>query len=193
MNRLPFFINAAPVPSEWEIAVFESTVISVLRMRQADNSIKYKVSNGGGRFALNVKTEHFDYESMPSNREENHADLYRYDDFDQAIAAAQRVAKIIKAEMEERRERMLENQKQLQLDRIRQMESEQNEGRGVSCVRGMISSVDQGDIAGAKVWFTTDHDKLRQYPQLKQALGNYLCSFEEGPDIKWLLEMGTEL
>jgi U3 small nucleolar ribonucleoprotein component len=111
MSRFDCFINDKPVPSEWEIAVIYGEHISVLRMRQADNSIKYKVSNGSNSFALNVETEHFDYESMPSNREENHAQLYRYDDFDKAVAAACRVAKIIKAEMEERRERMLQKQK----------------------------------------------------------------------------------
>jgi hypothetical protein len=93
MSRFDCFINDKPVPSEWEIAVIYGEHISVLRMRQADNSIKYKVSNGSNSFALNVETEHFDYESMPSNR------------------AAYRVARIIKAEMEERRERMLQKQK----------------------------------------------------------------------------------
>lgn len=110
MSGFDCFINREPVASEWEIAVIYGTYISVLRMRQEDKSIKYKVSNGGNKFALNVKTEEFDYEGFPSSREENHIDLYRYDDFDQAVAAAHRVAYVIKAELEERRERMIQNQ-----------------------------------------------------------------------------------
>ena len=81
----------------------------------------------------------------------------------------------------------------MNLEQIKQLESQANSGRGVSCVRGMISSVEHGDIAGAMTWYITDHDKLRQYPQLKQALGNYLLSLDGGQAsdaemIAWMLE-----
>lgn len=53
------------------------------------------------------------------------------------------------------------------MQQLRKLEAQSNGGRGVSCVRGIIKSIEQGDIRGALVWYQLDSDKLREYPELK--------------------------
>jgi len=53
------------------------------------------------------------------------------------------------------------------MQKMIELEAQANNGRGVSCVRGIIATIKQGDIKGALAWYRLDSDKLRQYPELR--------------------------
>jgi hypothetical protein len=57
-----------------------------------------------------------------------------------------------------------------QLDQLRELESEANDGRGVTCVRSIIFYIETGDFESAAIRYRTDRDKLRQYPELEAFL-----------------------
>ena len=45
-----------------------------------------------------------------------------------------------------------------------------NNGRGISCVRGVCSELERGQIEGAKAIINTDSDKMRSYPDVVAVL-----------------------
>ena len=45
-----------------------------------------------------------------------------------------------------------------------------NNGRGISCVRGVCSELERGQIASAKAIVNTDSDKMRSYPDVVAVL-----------------------
>jgi hypothetical protein len=47
-----------------------------------------------------------------------------------------------------------------------------NEGRGVSCVRSIVSEISRGDTEGAKTITSIEWDKIRSYPDIAQWLKN---------------------
>lgn len=71
--------------------------------------------------------------------------------------------------------------KQRILGILRGLESKQNEGRGVSCVRTVISYLDRGDLQSARTAADTDHDKIRNYPEVEDFLRRALWRDGEAP------------
>jgi hypothetical protein len=57
------------------------------------------------------------------------------------------------------------------LEHLRSIESEQNEGRGVSCVRTLISFMDRNSWREALAVFRNEFDKIRNYPKIASHLG----------------------
>lgn len=55
-------------------------------------------------------------------------------------------------------------------DELDKLQSLENEGRGVQCVRQMITYLRAGDFGSAWSTYQTDGDKTRQYPELERAL-----------------------
>lgn len=53
------------------------------------------------------------------------------------------------------------------------LNSKQNEGRGVSCVRAIILSLERGDVEGAKAILSNEGDKIRNYPEIESILKEY--------------------
>jgi hypothetical protein len=53
---------------------------------------------------------------------------------------------------------------------LKEIESKQNGGRGVQCVKSIISYCDMGMIEDAKWIYQWDSDKLSQYPELEKHL-----------------------
>ena len=50
------------------------------------------------------------------------------------------------------------------------IQAQHNNGRGISCVRGVCSELERGQIAGAKAVINTDSDKMRSYPDVVAVL-----------------------
>lgn len=55
-------------------------------------------------------------------------------------------------------------------DPLRWMQSVENNGRGVSCVRSICSCLDGNDFDGAKAITHNEWDKIRNYPNIAQWL-----------------------
>ncbi len=57
-----------------------------------------------------------------------------------------------------------------------ELQKKENDGRGVSCVRGIVASLHTGDVVSARAEFQLDTDKIRNYPEidafLEEVLGN---------------------
>ncbi len=70
-------------------------------------------------------------------------------------------------------------------DELLALQEKENEGRGVSCIRGITDSMRSGDIDGARAWAMTDDDKIRAYPEIRQWLEDNLF----GPDVDSPLKM----
>ena len=50
------------------------------------------------------------------------------------------------------------------------LQAQENEGRGISCVRQVVDELRRGDIEGARIIADMDGDKLRSHPKIE----NYL-------------------
>ncbi|CAN5160439.1 hypothetical protein BH11CYA1_BH11CYA1_07890 [soil metagenome] len=50
------------------------------------------------------------------------------------------------------------------------IQAQHNNGRGISCVRGLCSELEREQIAGAKAFINTDSDKMRNYPDVVAVL-----------------------
>ncbi len=74
----------------------------------------------------------------------------------------------------------LEQYKELanQLDVLQKNE---NEGRGVSCVRAVIACLNSGDLEGAKAVCKNDGDKIESYDDIKKFLISNLFKNEKHP------------
>lgn len=59
---------------------------------------------------------------------------------------------------------------EINLNILRALESKQNEGQGVSCVRSIIAYLERGDLESARVVADIDHDKIRNYPEIEANL-----------------------
>lgn len=55
-------------------------------------------------------------------------------------------------------------------DHLDQMQKKENDGRGVSCVRQIASTIARHDIEGAKVHIHTEWDKIATYPTIAKYL-----------------------
>ncbi len=58
----------------------------------------------------------------------------------------------------------------MDLTSLKELERKQNNGRGVVCVRGIITCLERDDMKDAKIWADWDHDKIRNYPEIKSEL-----------------------
>lgn len=50
------------------------------------------------------------------------------------------------------------------------IQAQHNDGRGISCVRGVCSELERGQIDGARAIVNTDSDKMRSYPDVVAVL-----------------------
>jgi len=53
-------------------------------------------------------------------------------------------------------------------DTLDQLQSKENGGRGVSCVRTIITVLRQNDLGGARAVCFNEGDKIRSYPEIRQ-------------------------
>ncbi|MFZ2038732.1 MAG: hypothetical protein WAV11_02250 [Minisyncoccia bacterium] len=63
-------------------------------------------------------------------------------------------------------------------DQLEKLQSSENEGRGVSCVRTAIFYLRGGDLDGAKAVCKNDHDKIQNYPDIEKFLEKYGLAFK---------------
>jgi hypothetical protein len=54
----------------------------------------------------------------------------------------------------------------MNLERLIQLNSEQNQGRGISVVKAIIGLIQLGKVEEAKRFFEYDLDKIRNYPEI---------------------------
>ena len=69
----------------------------------------------------------------------------------------------------------------MNLTELKRIESIQNGGRGVSCVKSIIMYLERNDEHTAKVVFNNEHDKIHSYPELEHeliGLLNVSCLYE---------------
>jgi hypothetical protein len=66
-------------------------------------------------------------------------------------------------------------------DELDQLQQQENNGRGVSCVRSVVDYLKAGQLDEAKRMCEWDHDKIRNYPKLVEYLKNNLFTPEEHP------------
>ena len=54
----------------------------------------------------------------------------------------------------------------MHIEELDKLQAAHNEGRGITCVRGVIFELKQGNAAGAKVITSIDWDKIANYPDV---------------------------
>ena len=52
-------------------------------------------------------------------------------------------------------------------DTLDQLQAKENNGRGVSCVRGIVSELRRYNLSGAQAIANNEYDKIRSYPEIK--------------------------
>lgn len=62
-------------------------------------------------------------------------------------------------------------QMRLDADLLEQLQAKENDGRGITCVRSIVSYLRQGDWESAKAIRRNEGDKTRSYPEVEKALG----------------------
>lgn len=55
----------------------------------------------------------------------------------------------------------------IQIERLKDLQSKENEGRGVSCVTSIILYLEIGDIKTAKYIYMQEGDKIISYPKIQ--------------------------
>lgn len=61
-----------------------------------------------------------------------------------------------------------------QIEALRALNDQQNDGRGVVCVHSIISCLEEGDIDEAIAGYLWDNDKTASYPELDNLLSKVL-------------------
>ncbi len=65
-------------------------------------------------------------------------------------------------------------------NRLEVLQQNENNGRGVSCVKEVIVWLRRGDFEKAKLMATHDHDKIANYPEIERIMETYgLCESYE--------------
>lgn len=64
-----------------------------------------------------------------------------------------------------------------------ELQKQENNGRGVSCVQSVVAYLKIGKLDEAKRICEWDHDKIINYPKLVEFIKNKL--FDEGEDHPW--------
>jgi len=70
-------------------------------------------------------------------------------------------------------------------DQLDQIQSKENEGRGVTCVRDIVHHLRQENIEDAKAICWNEYDKIRNYPDIQEFLINNLFKPEEQTPWVW--------
>jgi hypothetical protein len=65
------------------------------------------------------------------------------------------------------------------LKSLKEMEKVQNNGRGVSCVRSIISYIKKGDMGSANATCFNENDKIRNYPEIQGLLRKIFPEYNE--------------
>ena len=71
-------------------------------------------------------------------------------------------------------------------DKLEKAQADKNKGMGVSCVRQIAQYIRMGMIKEAQTFAHTDHDKIRNYPDLKEIIINEL--FADQDEHPWSIE-----
>lgn len=58
----------------------------------------------------------------------------------------------------------------MDLTKLKELEANQNSGMVVTCVRDIIKALEKGDIDMAKVIYSNEYDKVRNYPAILEEL-----------------------
>jgi len=62
------------------------------------------------------------------------------------------------------------------IEELNNLQSKENNGRGVSCINSIISCLVREDIEAAKRVYQSEGDKIAQYPEIqKWMLDNFGC------------------
>lgn len=75
----------------------------------------------------------------------------------------------------------------MNLTELKRLESIQNDGRGVSCVRSILIYLERNDEHTAQVVFFNEHDKIHNYPDIENELIKLLgvkCPYKSFGEIK---------
>ena len=65
------------------------------------------------------------------------------------------------------------NQNRIAADRLDELQSVKNDGRGVSCVRSIIFELHRNNTVSASVITSTELDKISCYPDIARYLINF--------------------
>lgn len=68
-------------------------------------------------------------------------------------------------------------------DELFALQAKENNGRGVTCVRGVAEYLRMGDLSSARAFCFTDHDKILNYPVLMEYIKKNL--FVQGEEHPW--------
>jgi len=68
------------------------------------------------------------------------------------------------------------------------VESRENDGRGVQCVKCVITYLKARKLEDAEATVNWDHDKIRQYPEIQSVLAHIFPKYKE-----WLQRPGELL
>ena len=55
-------------------------------------------------------------------------------------------------------------------DELDKLQAQENDGRGVSCVKMIVSCLRLGNIEGARATYVVDGDKIRNYPEIEKII-----------------------
>lgn len=64
-------------------------------------------------------------------------------------------------------------------DELNEMQSKENDGRGITVIRSVITWLRAGKIFEAKLEASHDHDKIRNYPEIEKLLKEKLFGGQE--------------
>lgn len=59
---------------------------------------------------------------------------------------------------------------QILSEKLNGLQSVENDGRGVTCIRAIVTELNRGNIEGAKAIYINEGDKIENYPEIKQLL-----------------------
>ena len=68
-------------------------------------------------------------------------------------------------------------------DELDSLQAKENEGRGITCVKDVVTSLRRGDLDSAKQVCSWDHDKIGNYPEIKEFIKNNL--FNKDKEHPW--------
>lgn len=68
-------------------------------------------------------------------------------------------------------------------DQLDELQSQENNSRGVGCIKSVVAYLRAGDLENAKQVCFWDHDKIINYPDVKNFLVANL--FEDGEEHPW--------
>jgi hypothetical protein len=70
------------------------------------------------------------------------------------------------------------------------LQREENDGRGVSCIRTLLVYLRRGDLSAARAIINNEFDKIRNYPNIKDKIWELDTVFAK--EVGWPLEEDLE-